>query len=90
MDFVLDNAYISSETETATNHGNENMLLPANEVIERLTADGISCYPTMLNGNWNQIIATDNPVIDYSVWFEIVDGMVEVDDDFVDDFPLNN
>ena len=66
------------------------MLLSVNEVIERLTSDGIQCYPRMLNGEWNQIVATDNPNIEPSAWFDVVDGMVEVDEDFTEDYPARN
>ena len=66
------------------------MLLSVNEVIQRLTENGVSCYPTMLKGDWNQIVATDNPKIDYSTWYDVIDGKVEVDEDFTENYPLSN
>jgi hypothetical protein len=66
------------------------MLISVNEVIKRLKEDGIDCHPTMLNGNWNQIVATDSPQVDPSTWYEVVDGMVEVEDDFTENYPLSN
>ena len=89
MDQLCNDADVVNVTHH-TNHGNEIMLLSVNEVIERLTEDGISCYPTMLGGDWNQIVATDNPKVEYSTWFDVADGMVEVDEDFTENYPLSN
>lgn len=71
------------------NQGNKEVIsLPFQEVIQRLEANDVRCYPTMKNGDWNQIVAQDNPNIPESTWFLVNNGMVEVDDDFRELYPL--
>ena len=58
------------------------------EVIPRLAENGILCWATMKDGEFNQIIGQDNPNVRESTWFIIEDGQVEVEGDFRELYPL--
>ncbi len=59
------------------------------EVLNRLENNGVLTQLTMLNGDFNQIICSDNPSIPPSTWFLISDDeTVDVDEDFADWYPL--
>ena len=62
--------------------------LSVTEVIDRLTSNGVLCYATMLNGEHNQIVGQDNPKLPFSTWYTVTNGMVEVEDDFCELYPL--
>ena len=55
------------------------------EVLKALEKCGIDAIITSKNDSWNQIIARDNPKLDFSTWFIIDENQeVEVEDDFFD------
>lgn len=53
------------------------------EVLNALERAGIEAFLTSKDDSWNQIVARDNPSLEFSTWYEI-DGNqeIEVEDDF--------
>ena len=59
------------------------------EVLKRLEADGCQAYATLgLDDDYNQIVGRESSDHEWSTWFLVEDGVVMVDDDFAELFPL--
>jgi hypothetical protein len=55
------------------------------KVLAALEKSNIEAIATSKNDSWNQIIARDNPQMDFSTWFIVDENQqVEVEDDFFD------